>query len=227
MAHTTEEKIDSAADPEEVLAHKSAIAERLIRDQDAIIESELRRYDQAAFYIRLQSECFNLYPVLTHLLGRLINDPQKRTIFAWIVNGKDLAELAKRYRSSPEQIGITFRETVERLSRHAMEILETDRKLESLQLNYGRLTEEHRQLNHRNFSLQGQNSALKEKLKRLEARLQRETRKQEEWRNGQKQALEEMRKLRGEKWMLETRLEGLTHVGQGLWGRIKWLWSGL
>lgn len=227
MAHTTKEKIDPATNPEEVLAQKTAIAERLMHDQDAIIESELRRYDKAAFYIRLQSECFNLYPVLTHLLERLISDPQRRTIFTWIVNGKDIGELARRHHSSPERMGIVFRETVERLGRHAMEILEIDRELESLQHTYDQLKENYRQLGHRNFSLQVQNSALKEKQERLETRLQGEKRKREELLNGQKQTSEEIRKLRGEKWMLETRLEGLTHVGQGLWGRIKWLWGGL
>lgn len=153
MAHTTKEKIDPAANPEEVLAQKTAIAERLIRDKDAIIESELRRYEGAAFYIRLQSECFNLYPVLTHLLERLINDPYKRAIFTWIVNGKDIGKLARQNHSSPERMGAVFRETVKRLGRHAMRILEIDRKLDCLQREYDQLQESHRQLGHRNFSL--------------------------------------------------------------------------
>lgn len=51
-------------DLEEVMAQKKKNLEMLIRNKDEAIRKEMLQYEEAELYIRLQSECFNLYPVV-------------------------------------------------------------------------------------------------------------------------------------------------------------------
>lgn len=120
--HEIEEKTTRLAEVEKVLAQKTAIAERLIAEQDAIIEQELRRHEEAAFYIRLQSSCFNLYPLLVRILLGMIDDPHRRTVFRSVINGKNIHRVAARLAVTPEEIGTTFCATVRSLSNRVGEM---------------------------------------------------------------------------------------------------------
>ena len=55
---------ESDMDLEEVMAQKKKNLEMLIRNKDEAIRKEMLQYEEAELYIRLQSECFNLYPVV-------------------------------------------------------------------------------------------------------------------------------------------------------------------
>ena len=100
----TEKTTHPATDLQEVLEHKTAIAQRLIAEQDEIINSELQRHEQAAFYIHLQSRCFKLYPLVVRTLLSLIEEPCERIIFRSIVNGRDIDSLARDFSASPKKI---------------------------------------------------------------------------------------------------------------------------
>ena len=51
---------ESDMDLEETLALKRTNHEELIRNMDKAITNEMLKYEEAEFYIRLQSECFKL-----------------------------------------------------------------------------------------------------------------------------------------------------------------------
>lgn len=114
--HTLEEKTARLAELEKSLAQKTAIVQRLIADKDKIIEKELHRHEEAAFYIRLQSTCFNLYPLLVRILLSMISDSRQRMIFRSIINGKNIHRLATQLEVTPEEVGSTFCTTVRWLS---------------------------------------------------------------------------------------------------------------
>ena len=58
-------------DLEETLALKRTNYEKLIRNMDKAIRNEMLKYEEAEFYIRLQSECFNLYPIVRSIVCEL------------------------------------------------------------------------------------------------------------------------------------------------------------
>ena len=60
---------ESDMDLEETLALKRTNHEKLIRNMDKAIRNEMLKYEEAEFYIRLQSECFNLYPIVVKALA--------------------------------------------------------------------------------------------------------------------------------------------------------------
>lgn len=122
--HGIDDKKSRLNEVEKLLAQKTAVAERLIAERDAIIDGELRRHEESAFYIRLQSRCFNLYPLLVRILLAMIDDPQRRTIFRSVINGKDIHRVAARLAVTPEEIGTTFCTTVRSLSHRVGEMLE-------------------------------------------------------------------------------------------------------
>ena len=97
---------------EETLAHKKLNLEKLIRNKDEAIRRELLKYEEGELYIRLQSECFNLYPVVIKALALLIVDNRKREIFCSIVKGHKLEYLAAYHNMTPEEAVNDFRSTV-------------------------------------------------------------------------------------------------------------------
>ena len=104
-------------DLEETLALKRTNHEKLIRNMDKAIRNEMLKYEEAEFYIRLQSECFNLYPIVVKALALQIMDNKKRSIFCSIVKGHKLKRLADFHKQTPEEIAIEFRSIVCELRR--------------------------------------------------------------------------------------------------------------
>lgn len=103
-------------DLEEVLAHKKTNLEMLIRNKDKAIRNEMLKYEEAELCIRLQSECFNLYPVVVKAMALLIADDRKRDIFCSIVKGHRLEKLAAAHNMTPEEAAREFRSVVWYLS---------------------------------------------------------------------------------------------------------------
>lgn len=122
--HGIDDKKARLLELENLLAQKTAVVERLIAERDAIIDRELRRHEEAAFYIRLQSRCFNLYPLLVRILLAMIDDRQRRAIFRSVINGKDIHRVAAHLAVTPEEIGTIFCTTVRSLSHRVGEMLE-------------------------------------------------------------------------------------------------------
>ena len=108
-------------DLEETLAHKRVNLEKLIRNKDEAIRRELLKYEEAELYIRLQSECFNLYPLVIKGLALLIADDRKREIFCSIVKGHKLERLAAYHNMTPEEAVNDFRSTVRELRQRIRE----------------------------------------------------------------------------------------------------------
>lgn len=102
---------------EETLALKRTNHEKLIRNMDKAIRNEMLKYEEAEFYIRLQSECFNLYPIVIKALALQIIDNKRRSIFCSIVKGHKLKRLADFHKQTPEEIAIEFRSIVCELRR--------------------------------------------------------------------------------------------------------------
>ena len=108
---------ESDMDLEETLALKRTNHEKLIRNMDKAIRNEMLKYEEAEFYIRLQSECFNLYPIVVKALALQIMDNKKRSIFCSIVKGHKLKRLADFHKQTPEELAIEFRSIVCELRR--------------------------------------------------------------------------------------------------------------
>ena len=108
---------ESDMDLEETLALKRTNYEKLIRNMDKAIRNEMLKYEEAEFYIRLQSECFNLYPIVVKALALQIIDNKRRSIFCSIVKGHKLKRLADFHKQTPEEIAIEFRSIVCELRR--------------------------------------------------------------------------------------------------------------
>lgn len=99
-------------DLEEVMAQKKKNLEMLIRNKDEAIRKEMLQYEEAELYIRLQSECFNLYPVVIKAMALLIADDRRRAIFCSIVKGHRLEKLAAAHNMTPEEAVREFRSVV-------------------------------------------------------------------------------------------------------------------
>lgn len=89
---------------EETLALKRTNLEKLIRNADEAIRNEILKYEKTEFYIRLQSECFNLYPVVVKALALQIAEDKRRSIFCSIVKGHKLEHLAAFHKMTPEEV---------------------------------------------------------------------------------------------------------------------------
>lgn len=99
-------------DLEETLALKETNLEKLIENADEAIRNEILKYEEAELYIRLQSECFNLYPVVTKALALLIADDRRREIFCSILKGQKLKDIATAYSMTQIEVAHLFRRTV-------------------------------------------------------------------------------------------------------------------
>ncbi len=159
-------------DLEEMLAHKKTNLEMLIRKKDEAIRNEMLKYEEAELCIRLQSECFNLYPVVIKAMALLITDDRKRDIFCSIVKGHRLEKLAAAHNMTPEEAAREFRSVVWYLSnqikhgaftakesvnlRLMLERNSLKDRLRSYDMLYQRLQQENRELRERFDTLQSE-----------------------------------------------------------------------
>lgn len=97
---------------EKVLAQKKENLEKLIQNLNEAIRNEMLKYDEAEFCIRLQSECFGLYPVVVKALSLLIADDKRREVFCSFVKGHKLERLAAFHNLTPEEAVQMFRSTI-------------------------------------------------------------------------------------------------------------------
>lgn len=98
-----------------MLAEKQAIRERLIAEEDKIIGQELKKYDDAALLIRLQSECIPLYDLLIKILAAMIPNIQERKLFCAITGAYSLEQIPKYYGMSDENKFKAYLEIVHKL----------------------------------------------------------------------------------------------------------------
>ncbi|MDD3037426.1 hypothetical protein [Bacteroides sp.] len=104
-------------DLEETLALKRTNLEKLIQNADEAIRNEMLKYEEAELYIRLQSECFNLYPVVIKALALLIADDRRREIFCSILKGHKLKDIAAAHSMTPVEVANLFHRTVWNLNK--------------------------------------------------------------------------------------------------------------
>ncbi len=104
-------------DLEKTLELKRTNLKKLIQNADKAIRREMLKYEEAELYIRLQSECFNLYPVVVKALSLQITNDRKREIFCSILNGHKLKDVAAAHGMSPEQAGQEFNRAVWNLNK--------------------------------------------------------------------------------------------------------------
>ena len=121
-------------DLEDVLAKKRENLEKLIRNEDEAIRMEMLKYEEAEFNIRLQSECFNLYPVVVKALSLLIADDKRRCIFCSILKGHKLEKLATYYHLTQEDVVRDFCSTVCELRRRVKEGAFTEKESVNIRL---------------------------------------------------------------------------------------------
>lgn len=220
--HGTEYKSGRLAELENLLAQKTAVAERLIAERDAIIDRELRRHEEAAFYIRLQSRCFNLYPLLVRILLAMIDDPHRRAVFRSVINGKDIHRVAARLAVTPEEIGTTFCTTVRSLSHRVGEMLQ-------LFAGYRKLREQNEELRRKYLEAEAERERLRsgekelrngmEELKKICRAKEKETKL---LREKLKQAKSGRRALEREKNRLREKLYEMTRTRKGRLQNIRW-----
>lgn len=104
-------------DLEKTLELKRTNLKKLIQNADKAIRREMLKYEEAELYIRLQSECFNLYPVVVKALALQITNDRKREVFCSILNGHKLKDVAAAHGMSPEQAGQEFNRAVWNLNK--------------------------------------------------------------------------------------------------------------
>ena len=104
-------------DLEKTLELKRTNLKKLIQNADKAIRREMLKYEEAELYIRLQSECFNLYPVVVKALSLQITNDRKREVFCSILNGHKLKDVAAAHGMSPEQAGQEFNRAVWNLNK--------------------------------------------------------------------------------------------------------------
>lgn len=225
--HGTKENADRLTELEDLLAQKTTIVEKLIADKDKIIEQELRRYDDAAFYIHLQSHCFKLYPLIVHVLLAMIDSSLHRSIFCTIIKGRNIERFAKRISFTPEQVGKTFCEIVDKLHRKTKDAVKMIEQNEASLRRYRELVvwsetaaeeKERRQQSMENTiaTLQKKIATLKRdysKKKKEHDRLSRQLEREMEVRN---ELMKENARLQGE-------VQELTVTGKSFFKRLLWL----
>lgn len=109
------DSVQSYLESQQILANKQAIKERLIRDEDKIIQQELEKYDESALLIRLQSECFPLYALLIKVLSALIPNIQERRLFRAITEGRSIKRIPKYNGMSDEDAFKIYLELIRKL----------------------------------------------------------------------------------------------------------------
>ena len=164
-------------DLEEVLAQKKKNLEMLIRNEDEAIRKEMLKYEEAELYIRLQSECFNLYPVVIKAMALLIADDRRRAIFCSIVKGHRLEKLAAAHNMTPEEAVREFRSVVCDLNSRIKHGAFTAKESVNLQLMLERnsLKERLRSYDLLLQQLQQENKELREQLDTLQNEVRAES----------------------------------------------------
>lgn len=214
--HGVEEKTARLAELEETLAQKIAIAEKLIAEKDKIIDRELRRYDEAAFYIRLQSSCFNLYPLLVRILLGMIDDPSRRMVFRSLINGKDINRLAARLAVTPEEIGTTFCTTVRSLSKRVEKMFDLFAASQRLDEENEELRRKYEEADTERECLHLRVNFCRNRIRTLEKSCREKEKIAKELRQKLKQETRKQRALERKKPCVETNPRPLTHADGGL-----------
>lgn len=147
---------------EETLALKRTNLEKLIRNADEAIQNEIRKYEKAEFYIRLQSECYDLYPVVVRALALQILDNKQRSIFCSIMKGHKLERLATFHKMTPEEVIQEFCSIVAELRRRIDGGAFTAKESVNLQL-----IKERKEMQYRLESYNEQKKKLKLEIKEL------------------------------------------------------------
>ena len=212
--------------PEEVLRRKEEVVRYLIEQKDEIIDRELRRYEGAAFYIRLQSECFNLYPLLVRLLASMIGSRQRRYIFKGIVGGKDIHEIADHLSIDPEAVGATFLPTVRVLGSRLSEVFNITQRYDEVRKEFDAYLASQQADDEWRETLSKQIRCLQNHIKILKQRCQEEEMKMGKLRQKQRDKEQERWGMKARIFYLEHRMDELTHQCDGFWARLKWLWKG-
>lgn len=213
-------------DPEEVLERKEAAARFLIAHQDEIIDQELRRHEGAALHIRLQSQCFNLYPLLVRLLACKISSVRCRYIFKGIVNGKDIHEIAGHLSITTQEVGALFLSTVHTLGNRMREIYNVALEYDALKEKYEEHLQSHRDEERRDKTFSQQIRCLQNHNCALNQRCREKEQKVEKLRQKQIDREQERWRMKARIFYLEHRMDELTHGCDGFWARLKWLWKG-
>lgn len=100
-----------------MIAEKQAIRARLFKEEDKIIQQELKKYDEAVLFIRLQSQCFPLYALLIKLLSNMIPNRQERLLFCAITQGNSMKCIPKFHHMSEEDKFKVYLEIVQKLEK--------------------------------------------------------------------------------------------------------------
>lgn len=110
-----DDSVQSYMETNRILAEKQIIRERLIHEEDTIIEQELKKYDAAALFIRLQSECFPLYELLIKALAAMIPNVQERKLFCAITGGYSPKYIPKYHNMSDKDTFKIYLEIIRKL----------------------------------------------------------------------------------------------------------------
>lgn len=222
MSRTIKEKITTLTELEEELAWKTAIVRRLIAHKDKIIDQELHQNEETLFYFRLQSQCFNLFPLLTRLLLRMIGDPTRRTVFSAIINGKDIYKLAEQLSMNPEAVGHLFCTTVRGLSKQTSEMFEYTWRYDKLAAQYRAQTAMlHAYKGAGYIALTDRVKDLENCVNTLENRYRQERENVIYLHKELEQMEYETKALQQEKQQLEWRIRDLVQRNESFWSRLK------
>lgn len=213
-------------DPEEVLKRKEAVARFLIAYQDEIIDQELHRYEGAALHIRLQSQCFNLYPLLVRLLASMIDNRRRRYIFNGIVGGKDIHKIASHLSTTPRAVGATFLSTVRVLGCRLSDVFDITRRYDELRKEFDAYLDSQQADDEWRKTLSQQIRCLQNHIGVLQLCRKEEEEKVKKLRQKQIDREQERWRMKARIFYLEHRMDELTHGCDGLWARLKWLWKG-
>ena len=198
-------------DPEEVLKRKEAVVRYLIEQKDEIIDRELHRYEEAALYIRLQSQCFNLYPLLVRLLASKISSMRCRYIFKGIVNGKDIHEIAGHLSITTQEVGALFLSTVKNLGKNMREIYNVALEYDALKEKYEEHLQSRRDEERRDKTFSQQIRCLQNHNCTLNQRCREKEMKVEKLRQKQIDREQERWQMKARIFYLEHRMDELTH----------------
>lgn len=183
---------------EETLTLKNTNLEKLIRNADKAIQDEMHKYENAELYIRLQSECYGLYPVVSRALALQIVDKKRRSIFCSIVKGHNLERLATYYKQTPEETVQEFLDIVCELQRRVNNGAFTAKESVTLRMQeeWNRAQSEVRHYKEQNKKLQLVISEQNNQIWTLEKNKRRQA--ESEWIFASEKELEIRRKVRKE-----------------------------
>lgn len=110
-------------DAHAVWCNKDAIRRQLLEDEYQLIETEQESGNISSFYVRLQEECFDLYPVIIKALTDFIDNPTHRNVFRSVVQGQRLGYIAEVNGISVNSVLEIFRSTVTSLRNQEIQLL--------------------------------------------------------------------------------------------------------